>query len=243
MHVHTITTFVGIPIDAMQHQPLELLQAFWTYHMKTSNFGSLPTTLQAYPLSPKPTFATFQALHHSYSIAGNFRGRKLLQFCGYSWKFFCEIGRHSVLRCSKSEQSAKVFSTKIANSRKFFLQSFPLYGIISCSTSSPTHTLSNDSLQCTYLPPQSLSWRHGITSHSQSGDTAVHSCPLWTLWPVWRDLGHGTLSHTSHMTSPPSVSLPSLPSSVLEWVYELHWPAHDVCSKWDNRRCRQVIRY
>ena len=46
MHVHTIATFVRIPIDAMQHQPLELLQAFWTYHMKTSNFGSLPTTLQ-----------------------------------------------------------------------------------------------------------------------------------------------------------------------------------------------------
>ena len=46
MYVHTIATFVRIPIDAMQHQPLELLQAFWTYHMKTSNFGSLPTTLQ-----------------------------------------------------------------------------------------------------------------------------------------------------------------------------------------------------
>ena len=108
MYVHTIATFVGIPIDAMQHQPLELLQAFWTYHMKTSNL----LHYSAYPLSPKPTFATFLALHHSYSIAGNFRGRKLLQFRGYSRKFFCEIWGHSVLWCGKSKQSARVSPRK-----------------------------------------------------------------------------------------------------------------------------------
>ena len=108
------------------------------------------------------------------------------------------------------------------------------------------YNLVKNSQGYTYLPPQSPSWHHGTTSHSQSGDTAVHSCPLWTLWPVWRDPGHDTLSHTSHTTGPLSVSLPSWLSSVLEWVYELHWPARDVCSRWHKEGMdliHQVIRY
>ena len=52
-----------------------------------------------------------------YRIAENFRGRKLSRiswFCGYTRNLGC-----SVLWRGKSKQSAKVFTAKITNSRKF----------------------------------------------------------------------------------------------------------------------------
>ena len=51
-----------------------------------------------------------------YRIAGNFRGRKLsgiLRFCGVCESFLHKICEHGVFWRGKSEQSVKVFSTKI----------------------------------------------------------------------------------------------------------------------------------
>ena len=62
-----------------------------------------------------------------YRIAGNFRGRKLLQilrFCSYSQKFSPANWRAWHIFGSTSKQSTKVFSTKIVfftNSWKFSL--------------------------------------------------------------------------------------------------------------------------
>ena len=68
----------------------------------------------------------------AYHLAGNFWGRKLLwilSFCDYLWKFYkwnlASFG-------TSSEQSAKVFSTKIlfsTNLQKFFPMKVSQYGI------------------------------------------------------------------------------------------------------------------
>ena len=59
---------------------------------------------------------THKKKERSYNIAGNFRGRKLLQisqFCGYSQKFSLRNLGHGILWHGTSEQPAKVFSVKI----------------------------------------------------------------------------------------------------------------------------------
>ena len=82
-----------------------------------------------------------------YRIAENFRGRKLLRiswFCGYTRKFSPQNLGHGIRWRCKSEQSAKVFSTKILFPpiRKSFLpRKFPAiwYVIPYCNTLAESH--------------------------------------------------------------------------------------------------------
>ena len=148
MYVHTIATFVGIPIDAMQHQPLELLQAFWTYHMKTSNFGSLPTTLQCTSSLTQTHLCHLSSSPPQLQYSGKLSREKTFAVLWLFTKVFLMKFRGIVsfgaAICKSFLHENRIFHQFV---KVFFLKSFPLYDIISCSTSSPTHTLSNDSLQ------------------------------------------------------------------------------------------------
>ena len=93
------------------------------------------------------TYRCYTKLPHctrfgQYCTVGNFRGRKLLQisqFCGYLWKFSPQNFGRCFLWCGKSEQAAKVLSTKIiffSNLHKFSPSKVSLYTVpcfISCA--------------------------------------------------------------------------------------------------------------
>ena len=69
-------------------------------------------------------------------VVGIFEEENFREFHGFvpfCWSFLCEIWGRSVLWCGESEQSAKVFSTKIVNfhqfAKTFSLKRFLLYGM------------------------------------------------------------------------------------------------------------------
>ena len=78
----------------------------------------------------------------NFRIAGNFRGRKLLQIsrvCGYLWKFSLWNLRAWRPLAQQKRQSAKVFSAKIVfftNSRKFSPSKVSHYTVCTTKTTS-----------------------------------------------------------------------------------------------------------
>ena len=71
-------------------------------------------------------------LVYVYRIAGNCRGRKLSQFCGYLRKFLCEIWGCGILWRGKCDNPRKFSPRKSYFSptcESFLPRNFPLYGI------------------------------------------------------------------------------------------------------------------